>query len=505
MDIFNGLATGFAVALQWKTLLFCFVGVFVGTLVGVLPGLGPVATVSLLLPVTFYMDPVSAIIMLSGIYYGAMYGGSTTAILVNLPGEAASVVTAIDGYRMARDGRAGSALGISALGSFIGGTVGVVGLTLLAPPLSEFALRFGPPEYFALTIFGLTLVSYLSSGSMSKAFAMAGVGLFLGTIGVDSLNGTARFTFDTVTLLDGVDLIPIVMGVYGIGEILHNLDDDMSRDVFAPKIGRLLPSIQEWAEAKWAIIRGTVLGFVLGLIPGGGAILASFVSYAVERRLSPTPEKFGTGMIAGVAGPETANNAATSSAFIPLLTLGLPSNAVMAVLMGALMIHGVRPSPTLIQEHSALFWGVVASMYIGNIMLVILNLPLIGIWVRLLRVRYSILMPMIMLFCVIGAYTMKSNITDVYVMGIFGVLGYLMKKYQYDAAPLILAYVLGPLLEESLRRSLIISEGSGLIFLTRPMSAGVLALAAVLVIMTILPVIKTRMVQIKEAALAAED
>ncbi len=504
MDVINGLATGFGVALQWKSLLFCFVGVLTGTLVGVLPGLGPVATVSLLLPVTFYMDPLSAIIMLSGIYYGAMYGGSTSAILINLPGEAASVVTAIDGYQMARQGRAGVALGMSAFGSFIGGVAGVVGLMLLAPPLSEFALRFGPPEYFALAVFGLTLVSYLSSGSMSKAFAMAGLGLFLGTIGVDGLNGTARFTFDTVTLMDGVNLIPIVMGIYGIGEVLHNIDEPASRQVFATRIGRLLPTVKEWAEAKWAIIRGTVTGFFLGLVPGGGAILASFVSYATEKRLSDTPEKFGTGMIAGVAGPETANNAATSSAFIPLLTLGLPANAVMAVLMGALMIHGVRPSPQLIVEHGALFWGVVASMFIGNVMLVILNVPLIGIWVRLLRVRYSILMPMILLFCLIGAYTMKSNVVDVYIMGAFGVLGYLMKKYRYDAAPLVLAYVLGPLLEESLRRSLLMSEGSTLIFFQRPLSAVVLGLAAVVVVLGVLPALKKRTARLKEAVAVAD-
>lgn len=505
MDVLNGLLTGFGVALQWKSLLFCFLGVLTGTLVGVLPGLGPVATVSLLLPVTFYMDPVTAIIMLSGIYYGAMYGGSTAAILVNLPGEASSVVTAIDGYQMARKGRAGVALGISALGSFIGGTAGIVGLMLLAPPLSEFALRFGPPEYFALTVFGLTLLSYLSAGPMSKAFAMAGVGLFLGAIGVDGLNGTARFTFDTITLSDGINLIPVIMGIYGVGEVLHNMDQKLSRDVFATKIGRLLPTAQDWLEAKWAIVRGTIIGFLLGLLPGGGAIISSFVSYAVEKRCSDTPEKFGTGMVAGVAGPETANNAATSSAFIPLLTLGLPSNAVMAILMGAMMIHGVRPSPTLIQEHSSLFWGVVASMYIGNIMLVLLNLPLVGIWVRLLRVRYSILMPMILLFCVIGAYTMKNNVMDIFVMGLFGIFGYLMKKYAYDAAPLVLALVLGPLLEESLRRSLLLSQGSIHIFFERPISALILALAATLVIMSALPALKSRHARLKEAAAAAED
>ena len=504
MDVLGGLTTGFGVALQWKSLLFCFLGVLTGTLVGVLPGLGPVATISLLLPVTFYLDPLTAIIMLAGIYYGAMYGGSTAAILVNLPGEAASVVTAIDGYQMARKGRAGAALGLAALGSFIGGTAGIVGLMLLAPPLSEFALRFGPPEHFALTIFGLTLLSYMSAGPMSKAFAMAGIGLFLGTIGIDPMNGSSRFTFGALTLLDGIDLIPVVMGIYGVGEVLHNLEQKSSRDILAEKIGRVLPTVQEWLEAKWAIVRGTGIGFLLGLLPGGGAVLASFVSYATEKRCSSTPEEFGSGAIAGVAGPETANNAATSSAFIPLLTLGLPSNAVMAILMGALMIHGVRPSPTLITEHGALFWGVVASMFLGNLMLLVLNLPLIGIWVRLLRVRYAILMPMILVFCLIGAYTVSFSAADIFVMGGFGVFGYLMKKYGYDAAPLVLGLVLGPLLEDALRQSLLLSQGSPLVFFERPIAAGVLALSAALVILSVLPMMKSRTARLKQAA-AAED
>lgn len=504
MDVMSGLVTGFSVALQGKSLLFCFLGVLTGTLVGVLPGLGPVATISLLLPVTFYLDPVTAIIMLAGIYYGAMYGGSTAAILVNLPGEAASVVTAIDGYQMARKGRAGAALGLAALGSFIGGTAGIVGLMLLAPPLSEFALRFGPPEHFALAMFGLTLLSCLSAGPTSKAFAMAGIGLFLGTIGIDPMNGSSRFTFGTLTLLDGIDLVPVVMGIYGLGEVLYNIEQKSSRNVLAEKIGRVLPSVQEWLEAKWAIVRGTVIGFLLGLLPGGGAILASFVSYAIEKRCSSTPEKFGSGAIAGVAGPETANNAATSSAFIPLLTLGLPSNAVMAILMGALMIHGVRPSPTLIIEHGELFWGVVASMYLGNLMLLVLNLPLIGIWVRLLRVRYSILMPMILLFCLIGAYTADFSAIDIFVMGGFGIFGYLMKKYGYDAAPLVLALVLGPMLEDALRQSLLLSQGSPLIFFERPIAAGVLALSIALVILSVLPMMKSRTARLKQAA-AAED
>jgi len=487
MNLLNSVLVGFSVALQPINILFCFIGVLIGTLVGVLPGIGPVAAISLLLPMSFHLNPISGIIMLAGIYYGAMYGGSTTSILVNIPGEAASVVTCIDGYQMARQGRAGPALGISAFGSFIGGTFSVLALMVLAPPLAEIALKFGPPEYFSLMVLGLTLLAYLSSGPISKALLMAGVGLFLGTIGVDTLTGTTRFTFDTVTLMDGVGLVPVVMGIFGIGEVLSNLELKITRDIYKTKISHLLPTLQDWIDSKWAIVRGTIIGFFLGILPGGGAVISSFASYAIEKRCSKTPEKFGTGMIAGIAGPETANNAATGGAFIPLLTLGIPANAVMAVLMGALMIHGIQPGPLLIHKYPNLFWGVVTSMYIGNALLLVLNLPLIGLWVRILRIPYGILFPLILLFCLIGSYSMKNNIYDIFIMIIFGIIGYLMRKYKYDAPPLVLALVLGPMMEESLRRSLLMSQGSLLIFFQRPISALIILTAFFMLVSSLIP------------------
>jgi len=467
----NDLLMGVSIALEPNNILFCFIGVLLGTLVGVLPGLGPLATISLVLPITFHLHPTTAIIMLAGIYYGAMYGGSTTSILVNIPGEAASVITCIDGYQMARQGRAGPALGISAFGSFIAGTFSIIALMLVAPPLAEMALKFGPPEYFSLVILGLTLFSYLSSGPMNKALLMVGFGLFLGTIGTDSLTGTTRFTFDSVTLMDGIGLIPLIMGIFGIGEVLSNLEMESRKDIYSGKITRVLPTLQDWADSKWAIIRGSLIGFFIGILPGGGAILSSFTAYAIEKRLSKTPEKFGTGMIAGVAAPEAANNSAFGGSCVPLLTLGIPGNATMAVLMGALMIHGVQPGPMMMTQHSGLFWGVLASMYIGNAMLLILNLPLIALWVQVLRVPYGVLFPLIFLFCLIGSYSMKNNVWDMFVMVVFGVIGYLMKKYKYEAPALILAFVLGTRIEESLRRSLLISNGSPLIFFQRPISA----------------------------------
>ncbi len=483
---------GFSVALEPMNLLFCFVGVLMGTLVGVLPGLGPVASISLLLPMTFRLNPISAIIMLSGIYYGAMYGGSTTSILVNIPGEAASVVTCIDGYQMARKGRAGPALGISAFGSFIGGTFSVIALMLMAPPLAEIALKFGPPEYLSLMVLGLTLLTYLSSGPMVKTLMMAGVGLFLGTIGIDTLTGSGRFTFDTLTLTPGIGLVPMVMGLFGVGEILSNLEIEVKRDVYKTKISDLLPTLRDWIDCKWAIVRGTIIGFFLGILPGGGAVIASFASYAIEKKSSKTPEKFGTGMIQGVAGPETANNSATGGAFIPLLTLGIPANAVMAVLMGALMIHGIQPGPMMIQQRPDLFWGLIISMYVGNAMLLVLNLPLIGMWVRVLLVPYGILLPLILLICIIGSYSMNNNISDVYIMAIFGVFGYLMRKYKYDAPPLVLAFVLGPLMEEALRRSLLMSQGSPLIFFKRPISAVIMLIALFMLISPLIPGFRKR-------------
>lgn len=505
MVFLDQVLMGFRVAMEPINVLFCFLGVLIGTLVGVLPGLGPVAAISLLLPMSFHLPPIGGIIMLAGIYYGAMYGGSTTSILVNIPGEAASVVTCIEGYQMARRGRAGPALGMSAFGSFLGGTFSIVALMLVAPPLAEIALEFGPPEYFSLMLLGLTLLAFLSSGPMTKALVMAGVGLFLGTIGVDTLAGTTRFTFDTVTLSDGIGLVPVVMGIFGIGEVLSNLERQIKRDVYTTKVSHLLPTLQDWIDSKWALVRGTLIGFFLGILPGGGAVISSFASYAIEKRCSKTPEKFGTGLIAGVAGPETANNAATGGAFIPLLTLGIPANAVMAVLMGALMIHGIQPGPLLIQNHPNLFWGVVTSMYIGNAMLLILNLPLIGLWIKILRIPYGILFPLILLFCLIGSYSIKNNVYDILIMVICGIFGYLMRKYKYDAPPLVLALVLGPMMEESLRRSLLMSQGSPFIFLHRPISAVIILLALFMLGSSLVPALRKKKERIEQVVSESED
>ena len=487
MDFFQSMVMGFQVALQPGNLFFCFIGVLVGTLVGVLPGLGPVAAISLLLPTTFHVTPVSAIIMLAGIYYGAMYGGSTTSILVNIPGEAASVVTCLDGYKMARQGRAGPALGIAAFGSFIAGTIGVIGLMLIAPPLAEMALKFGPPEYFSLMIMGLTILTFLASGPMWKALLMAAFGLFLGCIGMDTLMGATRFTFDIVELSDGIGLVPVVMGLFGISEVLLNVEQAMERSIFETKIRNLLPTLKDWADSIGAILRGTIIGFFLGVLPGGGAVISSFVSYAVEKKVSKHPEKFGTGVIQGVAGPESANNAATGGAFIPLLTLGIPANSVMAILLGAMMIHGMQPGPMLVKEQPGLFWGAITSMYLGNVMLLVLNLPLIGLWVKILKVPYPILFPLILLFCLIGAYSLNNSIVEVLIMVIFGLIGYLFKKFEYEAAPLILALVLGPMLETALRRSLLLSAGDATIFLTRPISAVLILLSLLLLAYPLVP------------------
>jgi putative tricarboxylic transport membrane protein len=462
-------------------------GCLIGTLVGVLPGLGPTAAMSLLLPATLHITPVAAIIMLAGIYYGAMYGGSTTSILVNIPGEAASAVTCLDGYQMARQGKAGRALGISAFGSFIAGTIGIVGLTLVAVPLADLALRFGPPEYFALMCLGMVILTFLSSTSMIRALMMACFGILIGTVGTDTVSGTARFSFGIIELMDGVGLVPVVMGLFGISEMLLNIETKIDREIFKTRVKGLFPTVRDWIQSAGAIIRGTVIGFFLGILPGGGAVLSSFVAYAVEKKVSKTPEKFGTGLIEGVAAPESANNSAAQGAFIPLLTLGIPSNVVMAMLLGALIIHGVTPGPLLLTNHPEIFWGVVGSMYIGNVMLLILNLPLIGLWVQLLKVPYAILMPLIIVFCIIGSYTIANSIMDVFFMLIFGVVGYLMKKLRYEAPPLILAYVLGPMLEYSLKQSLMISKGSFKIFFSRPISGTCLVIALILVVLPIIP------------------
>ena len=484
MEIAQGILIGFQVAFQPINLLYCFIGVFIGTLVGVLPGLGPAAAIALLLPSTFALTPVASIIMLAGIYYGAMYGGSTTSILVNIPGEAASVVTCLDGHAMARQGRAGPALGIAAFGSFIAGTLSIVVLTLLAPLLVKVTLSFGPPEYFSLMVLGTTLVTYFTQGSMVKALMMALVGVLLGSVGVDSISGRYRFTFGIQTLMDGVGLVPVIMGLFGVSEVLLNLEHLASqRAVYAEPTGGLLPNQEDWRRSAMPIARGSLLGFFLGILPGAGAIIASLVSYATEKRFSKHPEQFGQGAIEGVAGPEAANNAAAGGAFIPLLTLGIPANPVMAILLGALMIHGLQPGPLLMQRAPDLFWGTIASMYIGNAMLLVLNLPLIGIWTRLLRVPYALLFPFILLFCLIGSYSVGNNVGDGIVMWAFGVLGYLLKKFDYEAAPLILAMVIGPMMEEALRQSLILSAGSFATFVERPISAGFILAAAILLVL----------------------
>jgi putative tricarboxylic transport membrane protein len=487
MEIFQGLLHGFQVVLQPINLLYCFVGVFVGTLVGVLPGLGPAAAIALLLPSTFAVSPVSAIIMLAGIYYGAMYGGSTTSILVNIPGEAASVVTCLDGHAMARQGRAGPALGISAFGSFIAGTLSIIVLTFLAPSLVKVALSFGPPEYFSLMVLGVTILTYFARGSMVKALMMAAVGLLLGSVGVDTISGRYRFTFGIQTLMDGLGLVPVIMGLFGISEVLLNLErGEKKQEIFATPAKGLLPNRQDWRLSTMPILRGSALGFFLGILPGAGAIIASFASYAVEKRASKYPERFGTGVIEGVVGPESANNAAAGGAFIPLLTLGIPANAVMAILLGALMIHGLQPGPLLMKQAPDVFWGIITSMYIGNAMLLVLNLPLIPMWARLLRVPYAILFPFILLFCLIGSYSVNNNVGDGFVMWVFGVFGYLMKKFDYEAAPLILALVIGPMMEEALRQSLILSAGSFTIFVDRPISAGFILAAVLLLVLPLL-------------------
>jgi putative tricarboxylic transport membrane protein len=498
MEYIANLWLGFSVALQPASLFFCFIGVLIGTLVGVLPGLGPVAAISLLLPATLALTPVNAIIMLAGIYYGAMYGGSTTSILLNIPGEAASVITCLDGYQMARKGRAGPALGIAAFGSFIAGTVAIVGMMLIAPPLARMALAFGPPEYFSLILCGLTLVTFLAKGGMGKALLMAAVGLFLGCIGMDSLMGSTRFTMDIAELTDGIGMVPVIMGLFGVAEVLRNLEQSMERSVFETKIKHIMPTLQDWKDSIFPIIRGSVIGFFIGVLPGGGGLLSTFTSYAVEKKVSRHPETFGEGAIQGVAGPESANNAASTATFIPLLTLGIPPNATMAIMFGALMMYGLHPGPLLLKEHPDMFWGLIVSMYIGNLMLLVLNLPLIGLWVKILKVPYPILFPLILIFCVIGSYSLNNSVMEVLIMIFFGFVGYMLKKFDYEAAPLILSLVLGPRLESSLRRSLLMQQGDLTIFLTRPISAVFLVIAVILIFLPLLPKIRKKVQTVAE-------
>jgi putative tricarboxylic transport membrane protein len=493
----DNLIMGFGVVLTLNNILFCFIGVLVGTLIGVLPGIGPVATISLLLPITYGMDPTASIIMLAGIYYGAQYGGSTTSILVNIPGEASSIATCLDGYQMARQGRAGAALGISAFGSFIGGTVSILGLMLLAPILAKAALKFGSPEYFALMFFGLTMVGYLCAGSVVKGLVMTIAGLAIATIGPDPLTAVTRFTMGSLTLMDGVGLVPVAMGAFGIGEVLTNIEESVKREVVPTKISGILPTLQDWKDSKWPIIRGTLIGFFMGILPGSGTVIPTFISYSTEKRLSRHPEKFGTGMIEGVAGPETANNAATGGSLVTLLAFGIPANVGMAILLGAFIIHGIQPGPLLLTKYPQLFWGTIASMYLGNVMLLILNLPLIGLWVKILRVPYNILFPLIILFCVLGVYSLNSDINEILIMVGFGVFGYLMRKFGFEGAPFLLAMVLGPMLELSFRQSLL--YGDPLIFFKRPISGVLLVISILLLITPLFPKIFRKREELVEA------
>jgi len=481
------LFRGFAIAVTPENLFSAFVGVLLGTVIGVLPGLGPTASIALLLPATIGMNPISGIIMLAGVYYGAMYGGSTTSILVNIPGEAASVITCIDGYQMAKQGRAGPALGISAFGSFIGGTLGVLAVMLISPVIAEAAVKFGPPERFALLFFAFTLIGYLAGKSMARGLFMGVVGLFLGTIGIDDIHGVDRFTLGTLYLRDGIGLVPLAMGIFGLGEILYNIEQREAQITIMETPKNLLPTRQDWRDSGLPIGRGALLGFGIGVLPGGMPAISSLISYAVEKRVVKNPERFGKGAIEGVAGPETANNAATAGGFVPLLTLGIPTNSVLALLLAALMLHGVTPGPLLLFKYPDVFWGTIASMYIGNIMLLILNLPLIGVFVQILKVPYRILSPLIIMFVLLGAYALNNSVIDVLVTILFGLLGYIMKRYNFEAAPLVLAFVLGPMMETSFRQSLIMSPTASLaIFFSRPISGTLLVIAMIVLFLPLM-------------------
>jgi putative tricarboxylic transport membrane protein len=483
MDVLINLAGGFAVALTPWNLMYALAGAMIGTAIGVLPGLGPPATIALLLPVTYGMDATSAVIMLSGIFYGAQYGGSTTSILLNIPGEAASVVTCLDGYQMARQGRAGRALGMSAMGSFVGATISIVLMTMIAPALADLALQFGPAEYSSLVFVGLLMAVYLGGDSILKGLLMAALGLILAMVGLDPVFGAPRFTFGLMRLLDGIDFVVAAMGLFGIAEVLCNLEAPEIREVYKASLKGLLPTLADWKRSWASVLRGSFLGFFIGVLPGGGATISSFVAYAVEKRSSKHPEEFGRGAIEGVAAPESANNAASQSSFIPLLTLGIPGNATIAMIFVALMIHGIQPGPMLLVEHPKLFWGVIASMYVGNLMLLGLNLPLIGLWVRLLKLPYHYMAVAIVIICVIGAYSIKNSAFDVGVMIVFGVVGYLLRKGGYPAAPLVLAMILGRILERSVQQALKVSGADLAIFIEKPISAALLAVGVLVMLL----------------------
>ena len=493
MDLINNLSLGFSVAFTLQNLLYAFIGCLLGTLIGVLPGVGPVATIAMLLPATYALPPVAALIMLAGIYYGAQYGGSTTAILVNLPGESSSVVTVIDGYQMARKGRAGPALAAAGIGSFIAGCVGTLILAGFAGPLTEVAFKFGPAEYFSLMILGLIGAVVLASGSLIKAIGMIVLGLLLGLVGTDVNSGVARYSFDIPELTDGIGFIVIAMGVFGYGEIIANLSNPSDqRDVFTGKVEHIYPTKEDWKLMLPAILRGTGIGSALGILPGGGAMLAAFAAYTVEKKtkLKPGEVPFGRGNIRGVASPESANNAGSQTSFIPLLTLGIPPNAVMALMVGAMTIHNIQPGPQVMTSNPELFWGLIASMWIGNAMLIILNLPLIGMWIKLLTVPYRWLFPAIVLFCAIGVYSTNNNTWDVWMVGWFGIVGYVFIKLGMEPAPLLLGFILGPMMEENLRRALLLSRGDWSVLVTRPLSATLLGMALLLLIIVLLPAVK---------------
>jgi len=496
MELLHNLGLGLSTALQPGNLFYCFIGTLLGTLIGVLPGLGPTATIAMLLPITYSLEPVSSLIMLAGIYYGAQYGGSTTAILVNLPGESSSAVTTIDGYQMARQGRAGPALATAAIGSFVAGTVATFIIAAAAPPLTTIALKFGSPEYFSLMVLALVTSVALAHGSILHALAMIVIGLLLGVVGTDIYTGTPRMTFGFLELSDGINFVAVAVGVFGVAEILRNLENEHDREVGIKSVTNLMPSRDDLKRIVGPILRGTFLGSALGILPGGGAVLAAFAAYTVEKKISKTPERFGHGAIEGVAGPESANNAAAQTSFIPMLTLGIPANPVMALMIGAFIIQGIVPGPNVAVERPDLFWGIIASMWLGNLMLVVLNLPLVGLWVRVLRVPYYMLFPAIMAFSAIGVYSINSNVFDMYSVAVFGLIGYVFFKLGCEPAPLLLGFILGPMLEEHLRRAMIISRGDPAIFIQRPISVGLLIFAALALIIVFLPSIAKKREQV---------
>jgi TctA family transporter len=492
MELFNNLIFGFSVALSLQNLLYCFMGCLLGTLIGVLPGIGPLATIGMLMPITFNVSPVAAMIMLAGIFYGAQYGGSTTAILVNLPGETSAVVTCIDGYQMARQGRAGAALAIAAIGSFFAGTVCTLLIAMFGPPIAEMALKFNSPEYFSLMLMGLVAAAVLARGNMVKSLAMVAMGLLLGIVGTDVDSGWARFSFDILELTDGIGFVVVAVGVFAVGEIVSNLGEAAERQVFTSRVAKLFPTKEDLKRSIGPIIRGTALGAFFGVLPGTGPAIASFSSYMVEKKLAKDPSRFGRGAIEGVAGPESANNADAQCKFIPMLTLGIPASGTMALMLGALMIHGIAPGPTVMTQNPDLFWGLIASMWVGNLMLVVLNLPLIGMWVSLLKVPYRLLFPAIMVFSVIGIYSLNNSPFEIYLTAVFGLLGFLWLKLECSPAPMLLGFVLGPMLEENLRRAMLISRGDPSVFIRRPISLAFVIATVLIVILMAAPALRSR-------------